>query len=141
MSSLTYKFYSDAALTQAVTSVTAEQHQDGSSDPVVREVWLGDPEADFLIQDSTNPGVDDIEVSITDTTPGSGHEATEVKLATSEAGLLTAVAGDPLVIGTSQNSGTAGAVHIWIQIDDATGTEGSATELGLACSEVNVTAV
>lgn len=141
MSSLTYGFYSDAALTQAAATVTAEQNQDGSSAPVVREVWLGDPEANFLVQDWTNPGVNDIEVSVTDTNPGSGHEAAEIKLATSQAGLASAPPGAALVIGASQNSGPAGAVHIYIEIDDATGTEGTVTELGLLVSDVRVEAV
>lgn len=141
MSSLTYKFYSDAALTVPITAISAEQLADGSSNPVVKEVWLGDPEANFLIQEWNNPGVNNIEVSVGDTSPGTGHEATEVKLAATAEDLATAVAGAPFVVGLAQNSGIAGAVKIFVQIDDVTGVEGTTSELSLICSEVKVEAV
>lgn len=53
---------------------------------------------------------------------GDRHETTEIKLATTNAGLDSATAGAPLNIGTIVNTGTANKVEIHIRITNAVTT-------------------
>jgi hypothetical protein len=134
----TFKFYTDASLTVALsTSLKA------SGTTTDFHLWFGSAEtADaYQVEAESDPGVDQISVSITDTTPGSGHEATAVKLALTEAGLATAVAGDPLDIGTSVASGAANAVEVWVRVTDAVGSLATSTELGLTTHDLVESAV
>jgi hypothetical protein len=62
---------------------------------------------------------------------GKVHESTEIKLALSNAGLATAIAGASLALGTVINSGSANAIAVHMRIDDATAVVGSASELSI----------
>lgn len=55
---------------------------------------------------------------------GPRQDVTALKLASTEAGLATAVAGDPLNCGTMLQHGAAYAVTVWIEWDDTTGALG-----------------
>jgi hypothetical protein len=82
--------------------------------------------------------VDSIELSIVDAVPASGQPATAIKLATTQAGLTGAVAGDPLDLGATLLSGSANAVQVWVQFDDATATVATDTDVSLAMNELLV---
>lgn len=72
------------------------------------------------------------------------HEITEIKLALSEGGLTSAVAGDPLDIGTEVEGGTANAVEVWIRVGSVVTTSNNNTgheELDVYINEVIETAV
>ena len=64
------------------------------------------------------------------------HEATEIKLAASSAGLDSATAGASLDVGTEIDGGSANAVQIYMRIDDATAIIGQVSELGLLVADV-----
>lgn len=64
------------------------------------------------------------------------HEATEVKLATTQSGLTGASAGAPLSLSTQILSGSANAADVWVRLDDATATVGTETELTLTTNSV-----
>jgi hypothetical protein len=81
-----------------------------------------------------------INLTITDTNTGSGHEATEIKLATSAAGLDTAVAGAALSLGTALTSGVSGRTEIHISVTNAVTTAGTSVELGIAKPETVIVA-
>ena len=130
-------FYSDSALTTVATTVIARQRSDGTSAPVKVRLWIGSTAAGWKHRVAANPGVDTIQISVTDTTTGSGHATTEVKLALTEAGLATATAGALLDIGATQIlSEAVNAVSFWVEINDATHVVGTATELGLITNEL-----
>lgn len=130
-------FFLDAALTQQITTpLVATQADDGSTPEVPFHLWLGDPAAGFTYQADSNPGVDQISIIPTDTTPWSGHETTEIKLATSSGGLTTATPGASLDVGVAMSSGTAGAIEFWASVNDATGVVGTTTELGLKTNDL-----
>jgi hypothetical protein len=57
------------------------------------------------------------------------HETTEVKLALTEVGLDSAVAGDSLDVGLTLLSGSANAIEFWMRVEDATGELSTETEL------------
>lgn len=86
------------------------------------------------IQDATNPGVDNIVVSIADSAPGSGVEASHIKLALTSAGLDSAVAGDPLNLGATIQSKPANAVPVHYRWTNSTGS-GTSTEISLSVSD------
>jgi hypothetical protein len=129
----TFALYTDSGLTELLTgNLVAAQNYDGSTPPVDFTLWVGSNAADKQLRAQSNPGVDQITFSINDADPGNGHETTEVSLALTLSGLDSAVAGDPLNIGTTVLSGTSNAIPIYIRVDDATGVVGTSTELSIA---------
>ena len=134
----TFWFYTDAGL---VTRLSTALKASGASTDF--RIWFGSPSTAgaYQVQADSDPGVDQITVSITDTTPGSGHEDTAVKLALTEGGLATAVAGDPLDIGTAVESGSANAVEVWVRVADAIGSLTTDTTLGLTTNTLRESAV
>jgi hypothetical protein len=125
--------YEDAGLTTLKTgNIVATQAADGSTGPLIFSYFLGSPVANRKFEVAANPGVLNVILSITDVSPGSGHEATEVKLAYGVVGnLAAAVAGADLILGTPLLSGVVNAIPIFIEIDDATMTVGTSTELAI----------
>ncbi len=129
---ITLGFHSDSGLTDPLASLNVTQADDGSAPAVDRVVYLGSTAAGKLFQAASDPGVDDIVVSIADSGAGSGVEAAHVKLALSAGGLDTAVAGDPLPIGAGLLSGSASAVAIHVRVDTPAMASGTYTDIGLA---------
>lgn len=91
------------------------------------EIIIGSPDASRKIEADSNPGVDNIVITPIDSNPGSGHEVTEIKLATTLLGLDSAVAGDPLSLGTVINGGTE--VSIFMRLTDGTSGLASVEQL------------
>lgn len=80
---------------------------------------------------TSDPGIDSIMLTPTDTVPGSGLPTTSAKLALTQVALAAAVAGDPLDLGPQINSGVAGAVQVWVRQVDTTGVQGVYTDITL----------
>ena len=85
----------------------------------------------------SSPGADSILVSFTD--PAGGLSSSDIKLATTQAGLAAAAAGGTLDLGTEIVISAANTGHpeIWVQITD---TLGAGTHAGLSLSVVNLVA-
>ena len=114
--------YKDAALTQQfddATDVLGLSAINGSSDDGV--FYVGTPTAANKIEAASNPGVDQIDVVITDASPGSGVEASHIKLALTNAGLAGAVGGNPLSLGAVINGGPGGAVQVHYRWENSVG--------------------
>lgn len=139
---MAFGWYSDAGLTTLYTGpLISLQNADGSSAPNdFGPIYVGIPDADSTTsaKASSNPGVDDITITVVDASPGSGHEKEEVRLATTSGGLDTAVAGASLDLGIEILKGSANAVTVYVRVDDATGTVGTATELSIETNDVQV---
>lgn len=137
---MSFGFYSDPDLLVPFSGpLTAVQNADGSSAPVdFGPLYVGIPDSEptTSAQATSNPGVDDIVLSIVDSAAGSGHESSEVKLAESSAGLDTATAGAPLNFGTEILKGAANKKTVYARVDDATGVVGTETELSLQFNDV-----
>lgn len=139
---LSFKLYTDANLTAPLAgNLICAQNADGSTPAVDKILYLGSTTASRKLEANSNPGVDQIVVSVVDAVPASGHPATEVKLATTLAGLNSAVGGASLNIGTQILSGAANAIPIYIRVNDSTGQVGTATELSVAIANVRETSV
>ena len=122
--------YTDAALTTPLAgNIVIPQRADDSLPPVDVRLWLGHNNAAQKIQAESDPGVDQIVISVNDTDPGNGNPATAVKLAATQAGLNSAVAGDPLNAGVEIVGGAGGAFEFWMRVEDLTNTIGTYTDL------------
>ena len=129
----TFKIYTDSGLTTELGSTLQLSHNSDLSDnPQDTQLFLGSVGSSLKIEANSNPGVDNITLSIADTTPGSGHETTEIKLATTSGGLAAAVAGDPLTVGTVVNSGSGSAFEFWVRVTNAVTTPSQSTELSIS---------
>lgn len=129
---ISLKAYNDSALSSVLTTLSALQRTDGATGPVDAVIYIGSTAVGKKFQAASNPGVDNIVLSVTDTDgAGTGQAATAVKLASSAAGLDTAVAGDPLTLGLSILSGAANAVEVHVRIEATNLTAGTYTDLSL----------
>lgn len=136
--STSFKLFTDSGLTSELSgNLVFEESVDHTQLPADQVLYLGSNAASKKIEAASDPGTDQIAVSITDSAVGSGHEATEIKLALTEAGLDSATGGASLNLGVTINSGVANAVAIWIRSRDATSTAGTSTELGITTNAVN----
>lgn len=190
---LSLQWYTDAGLTALASPFAITHLVDGSNDPQDFVFYLGSNNSSNKFEAQSNPGVDQIAVSIVNATPlwqastayvlddevrttakngfkykatvagttgaseptwpttvgntvvdgtvtwqniGPIHESTEVKLALTQGGLGSAVAGDPLDVGTQITGGTANAVPIYVRVDDDTEALASDTELSLETNTV-----
>lgn len=132
--------YLDAALTTLATiPLVFQQDDQGVADPHQRQFFIGSTDTGALFEALSDPGVDQIVLSITDAAPGSGQEAASLKLASTLAGLATAVAGDPLNLGTVINAGAAGAKEVWIEWNDTTGVQATDLNLSIGLNALKVT--
>lgn len=133
---ISLQFYSDAGLTTPATLISALQASDGSVAAVDRVVYLGSIAASTKFRASSNPGVDQIVVSIYDAAPGSGVEVGHVKIASTNGGLSTAVAGSSLALGTEILSGAENCVPVHVRIDTPPLAISVYTDAGLAVNSL-----
>lgn len=137
---LTFKLYNDSALTSVFTGTLQTTHNvTGSTGRVDSVLYLGSTAAGKTLQADSNPGVDQIVLSVADSAPASGHEVGEVKLALSQAGLNSATGGAALNLGLSITSGTANKLPIWIGVEAAYLTVGVSTELSVSTNTLRET--
>lgn len=135
------QFYSDSGLTTPLSTLSVSQASDGSAAAVDSVIYLGSTASGMQFRADSYAGVDPIVLSISDSASGSGVEATHVKLATSSGGLSTAVAGQPLSLGTQILSGTANAVEIHVRVDTPALAVAVYTDVSLALNTVREEAV
>ena len=120
-------FFSEAALTVPVTTLTFVHAIDDSLPFVKQQVFLGSPDAGATFQAASNPGIDDIEVSVSDPNLPDGFNPTHVKVAASSLALDTAIPGDPFVIGPQILGGAGNGVEVWFQVIDTNLAQGTYT--------------
>lgn len=120
----TFQLWLDSALTTpAPNPLPFVQSTDGSIAPVDLQLWAGLTDASRIVQEKTNPGVNQIQVMPFDTAVGSGFSTSGVKLALTQVGLASATAGAALDLGLSISSGSANAVPFWVRITSSGGVE------------------
>ena len=128
----TWKFYADAGLTVPLT--TGDFTNPSTGGPHDRIIYLGSATAGKKLQAGSGPGVDAIQIGVTDSAPGAGPAASAVTLALSAGGLGTNTPGEPLAVGTTLYSGAGGAVAVFVRVNSGLSTPGSYTDLGLETS-------
>lgn len=127
----TFKVYQDSSLTTELTTLAKNFSSDGSTGYLDTVVYIGSTVASKKLQKASNPGVDQIVVSVVDSNGATGQLATNVKLASSSGGLAGATGGASLNIGTQILSGSVNAYPLWIRIQPSNLTEGNYTDLSV----------
>ena len=61
----TFAFYADASLTTPLTTLTTRHLTDASTDPIDAQIWLGSTASGKQLRAASNPGVDQIALTIT----------------------------------------------------------------------------
>jgi len=109
-------FFTDSGLSQPATRLNAMAAADGTGSSDHR-FYLGGTDATREHVAASDPGVDAIEVSISDGAGGTSLPPSALRLATTQGGLASATPGAPLAVGTSIAGGSAHAVSVWIRVD------------------------
>lgn len=131
------QYFLDAALTAPIlTPFNVQQADDGSTGPVDFNFFVGSVALAKKFQAESNPGIDQIVVSVDDANPASGQEPDAVKLALTAIGLDSAVAGDPLNVGLQILSEVGNALSLWVRVEDITGIVGTSLDLSLKTNTV-----
>lgn len=131
---MTFRFFSDASLSTPLDSLAVTLPATGGS--VDRMVYLGSTTALKLLEAASNPGVALVTVSVADTTPGSGINASHIKLAVVQDDLDYAVAGTALELGAMIMSGPGSGSEIWVRIETPALANGVYTEISLTTNDV-----
>lgn len=92
--------------------------------------YVGTPNAANKVEAESEPGIDPIVVSITDATPGADVEVADIKLAATQGGLGSAIAGDPLSLGATIPGGAPSAAPVWYRWQNNE-TDGVYTDISL----------
>lgn len=120
--------YLDAGLTTVATTADLSLAASASAD---LQLWLGYATSGTQFQVTANPGVDEITIDIVDTATGGTAPDTDVKLATSQAGLSSATAGASLTAGTTITAGVGNAFVFWLRFTDSGGSAAAQWNLKL----------
>ncbi|SEG20216.1 hypothetical protein [Marinobacterium lutimaris] len=132
---MAFKLYTDAACTQVFSGVLStvhySDHSEGSLDYVFYFADVERDPADNGAYKLVMLGGGNVNLSIVDSTPGSGHEATEIKTALTAGGLDGAAAGAPLSLGVAPLSGVSNAIPIHVRVTNAVTSAGVSVELRL----------
>ncbi len=125
-------FFEDSGLSLPATRLRAMQASDGSSAAVDVVYYLGAADVDRTWFAASDPGVDDIVVSVVDSASGTALLPNTLRLALAAEDLDTATPGAALAIGTAVDPGSGSAVAIHIRVDSAAIAAGLYENLSLA---------
>lgn len=125
-------FFMDAGMSLPAGKLKAMQASDGSSAAVDFVYWLVADDVDRTYYAASDPGVDDIVVSVVDAAAGASMLPTTLRLALSAEDLATATPGAALAIGTEVLSGSVNAVAVHVRVDSAAIAAGIYENLSLA---------
>ena len=135
---MAWKLYTDSACTTEFSGTLQLVHRtDLTDNPQDTQLWYAEVEDDtgdnqvYQQQAESDPGVDPVVLSIVDAAVGSGHEASEITLATTSGALGTNTAGASLDLGATLLSGVSAAQPIHIRVENAVTTVGTSTELSV----------
>lgn len=134
-------FFQDAGLTTAFAQLVVAQAVDGAAPAIDRVAYLGAPLLGTKFQAASNPGVDPIQVAVTDAATGLQLPASAIRLASSQAGLAAAPPGAALLLGSQILAGVANAAAVWVRIDAPAAASGFYDNLSLATNQTVEVAV
>jgi hypothetical protein len=125
-------FFTDSGLSTPAARMSALQASDGTAPPVDLVAYFGDLDASRVWKAASDPGVDDIVVTVFDSEGGESLLPSVIRLATTQVGLDTATPGAELNIGPSVDGGSANAITIWLRFDTNVFDAGLYDNLSLA---------
>jgi len=120
---MAFGFYLDANLTQPVnmnTPISIVLNTTGGGAYIDIQLWFGSPDTTKKCQAASNPGVDQITITINDTNPTIHQADPNVGpywvLALNQADLATNPKNNSIDIGTEVLGGVANAKSFWLRI-------------------------
>jgi len=139
---ISLQFYLDQNLTMPLSGpLTFEQATDLSTGPQTKVIYLGSTLPSRQFEAASNPGVDPILVTVTDSEPGTGQETTNVRLALDPNNLASITPGDNLSLPVTILSGSINAVPVYVQVEDTNGMVATDTSLSLTTNSLIETEV
>jgi hypothetical protein len=129
--------FHDAAGTSPVTAgnpLTAAP--DASSSAAGQQKWIGSTGSGIKHRRKTLPGVNQLQLSVTDANDASGLAVTDVRFALTEAGLTSATWGASLNLGVEILSGVANMVSFWYQVKDSVAAVAQYSDLSISILDV-----
>lgn len=93
--------------------------------------------AGTVFEADSDPGVDPILLGVRSI--ATGQPVSSIKIASTQGGLATAVAGDPLSLGTVFQSGVSNGLEYWMEWDDTTAVADTYDNLELYLTPLRVT--
>ena len=111
---ISLKFYSDAGLTNEITSLAYTRNTDGSAAAADRVIYVGSVASGKTF--TATDAVSDVMLQVVDSNSGGGVPASAVKLALSSGGLATAIGGAALSLGASILSGASNSVAVHVRL-------------------------
>lgn len=130
-----FKLYKDSALVNEWDPAVENMLIGNGESPKEFTFYIGSTAAGLKLEANSDPGVDQITISLVDGDPGNGHAVTAVKLATTQAGLAAATPGAALDLGAVINSGVGNAAVVWSEFTDTSGGTLSSAEIYPAINE------
>jgi hypothetical protein len=126
----TFKLFKDSGLTQEFIPGT-DFIGPVTNPPETFSIWLGSNTAANKAEADSDPGNDQITVSITDSDPGNNLEDSDVQLGTDAASAAVATGGASLDLGTVINGGVGNAQEIAVRVSYSGGLTSDQT-VGIA---------
>jgi|PlaIllAssembly_1097288.scaffolds.fasta_scaffold00010_24 hypothetical protein len=126
-----FSFYNDAALTSLVNGVVPI-----GEGTITKVYYFGSTDDTLVLQDAVAPGTDPIYVTIVDANPGSGAEASWVKVATTLSGLDSATPGASVSIGLSVYGGAGNSIPVYVRFVNSLSGTSSSLDLSIKTSTV-----
>lgn len=105
-------FFEDSGMSLPAVKLKAMQASVGSSAPADFVYWLATNDTDRTWYAASDPGADDIVVSVVDAASGAELPSTALRLALASEDLATATPGAALAVGTEVLPGTPVAIHV-----------------------------
>lgn len=137
----TFDIFTDTALTSPAPSpIQLSHNSDFSDNPQDLQFFFGSPGSSLKVEANSNPGNDNIILSVVDSDPGNNHEDVEIKLATTQGGLAAATPGAPLTVGTEVLSGDANDFEFWVRVTNAVTDVSTITELSFVTNTLKESA-
>ena len=141
---MTWKLYTDPAGTQVFSgTLPFATYSDNPGVPQDGVLYYLEKELDPVDNGSYRMVAADggnILLTPSDLNPGSGHEITEIKLATSATGLDSATGGASLSLGPQLYSGVSNAVAVHVRVTTSVVTPGVSVDLGFDKNETHILA-
>lgn len=138
---LTFNYYAAAGLV-TLFDPALYQASDGSTGPLDVEFWIGSTDDTKQLQAASDPGIDNLVLTVTDSAPASGQASSSIILALSEADLDANTPGASLDLGVATLlGGVAEALSVWMRFEASSLTVGQYTDLGLSLSSVMESAI
>lgn len=131
---ISWGFFADPALTTPVLGSLSFVQNVAAPTAQDAVVYFGSPIAGRRLRDAAMPLSAQLTLIVADANVPGGSPAADVKLATSAAGLATAVGGAPLSLGTSLLSGLDAVVAVHIRVLDSTHVVGRRDDLSVVLS-------